>query len=785
MRATALLPRWLLSAISGVDVESPSTAPKVAASDSASEYEETAQPSWINRRVTQLLTAASDRVCSHPIHTIVVTALLASTTYIGLLEGSLAENVRSVTPGTVNVDRLLEGGRNLRIGESTGWEWISESNGGSGGPSMDGGGVEATVKHLALTTFIFPGSSSPSSSGVSRDSVRLPENVSVESIPATPNLFAPISQDFSLAFTVPYEQVNKFLRAVQEIPSTDDEKEGEQKKWIMKAARSSTYGSRRAIRIWVHDAYSSFVDLITHAETIDITIITLGYISMHLTFVSLFSSMRQLGSKFWLAATVLFNGMIAFLFGLIVTTKLGVPISLKLLSEGLPFLVVAIGFEKPIMLTRAVLSASVELQNSHRKSKSKDPIRDAIHTAIENKGFKIFLDYAIGICVVSAGAASGVQGGLRQFCFLAAWVLFFDGILLFTFYTTILCLKLEINRIKRHVALRRALEEEGVTHNVAENVATINDKGYQSDDSESKSSNNGSLKKTFLSGLFGSRIRASSVTKFKALMVGGFVVINLVNVCTIPFKKYGSGLLSPALSKISELLFSKSIDPFKVADRGLDVIYSTARETHTETVVTVLAPIKYALEYPSVHYHDARGFNIEYSDQLLDAVGGKVIESMLKSLDDPVISKWIIAALTMSVALNGYLFNAARWSLKEPTPSHEPVKDQQPKKVSVQEDNTIIERRKQVAEHEGPLRSREECERLHKEKLTPYLQDEEIIDLAVRGKLPGYALEKTMERPEVSRLEAFTRAVKIRRAMVSRNAATSDITGSLEKSKLP
>lgn len=574
--------------------------------------------------------------------------------------------------------------------------------------------------------------------------------------------------------------MSEFLKSVQEIASTDDQSEGEQKKWIMKAARSSAYGSRRAIRIWLHDAYSSFVDLITHAETIDITIITLGYISMHLTFISLFSSMKQLGSKFWLAATVLFNGMVAFLFGLIVTTKLGVPISLKLLSEGLPFLVVAIGFEKPIILTRAVLSASVEVQNSNRKSRS-NPIRDAIQTAIEEKGFKIFLEYVIAIAVVSAGAASGVQGGLRQFCFLAAWVLFFDGILLFTFYITILCLKLEINRIKRHVALRRALEEEGVTQNVAENVATINDKGYQSDD-EGKSESSGPLKRSFLAGLFGSRIRASSVTKFKAIMVGGFVIINLVNVCTIPFKSYGSGLLSPALSKISELLFSKSINPFKVAERGLDVIHATAKETRTETIVTVLAPIKYALEYPSVHYHDARGFNIEYSDQLLDAVGGKVIESMLKSLDDPVISKWIIAALTLSVALNGYLFNAARWSLKEPA---SPDEGKEAQAAPAEEDPAVLERRKQVAEHEGPLRSREECEKLHKEKLTPYLQDEEIIDLAVRGKIPGYALEKTMECPEITRLEAFTRAVKIRRAMVARNAATSDITGSLEHSKLP
>ncbi|EER42991.1 HMG-CoA reductase [Histoplasma capsulatum H143] len=96
----------------------------------------------------------------------------------------------------------------------------------------------------------------------------------------------------------------------------------------MKAARSSGSGSRRVLRIWLTDAWNSFVDLLKHAETVDIIIMVLGYISMHLTFVSLFLSMRRLGSQFWLATTVLFSGVFAFLFGLLVTTKLGVPINM-------------------------------------------------------------------------------------------------------------------------------------------------------------------------------------------------------------------------------------------------------------------------------------------------------------------------------------------------------------------------------------------------------------------------------------------------------------------------
>lgn len=500
---------------------------------------------------------------------------------------------------------------------------------------------------------------------------------------------------------------------------------------------------------------------------------TLGYLSMHLSFVSLFFSMRRLGSNFWLAATVLFSGVFAFLFGLLVTTKLGVPINVLLLSEGLPFLVVTIGFEKPIILTRAVLTAAADNRGraGQASSSTTKSIQDSIQTAIKEQGFEIIRDYCIEIAILIAGAASGVQGGLRQFCFLAAWILFFDCVLLFTFYTTILCIKLEINRIKRHITLRKALEEDGITHRVAENVASSNDWPL----TESESSNKTSI--------FGRKLRSSSVRRFKILMVGGFVLVNVVNLSTIPFRDSSQGAGLPLLSRVSNVFAPTPIDPFKVAENGLDSIYVSAKSQMMETVVTVIPPIKYKREYPSVHYAalgESRTFDIEYTDQFLDAVGGRVIESLLKSIEDPIISKWIIAALTLSIILNGYLFNAARWSIKEPEVA--PV----PAAPTV----AVVEAKKEYPKidlnPDTPKRSLEECEAFLKEKRAAYLSDEELIELSLRGKIPGYALEKTMENEDLmSRVDAFTRAVKIRRAVVARTPATSAITGSLECSKLP
>jgi hydroxymethylglutaryl-CoA reductase (NADPH) len=64
----------------------------------------------------------------HPIHTIVVIALLASTSYVGLLQQSLFDTVGHTRHGRgyVDVDSLLEGGRTLELSGRTSWKWQSD-----------------------------------------------------------------------------------------------------------------------------------------------------------------------------------------------------------------------------------------------------------------------------------------------------------------------------------------------------------------------------------------------------------------------------------------------------------------------------------------------------------------------------------------------------------------------------------------------------------------------------------------------------------------------------------
>ena len=541
----------------------------------------------------------------------------------------------------------------------------------------------------------------------------------------------------------------------------------------------------------------------------------IGYLAMHLTFVSLFMSMRHMGSNFWLAASVLISSVFAFLFGLGMTNKLGVPINFVLLSEGLPFLVVTIGFEKPIILTKAVLSAPISSrgqglrQNTDvsRTASSSQTIQSSLQVAVQEKGFAIIRDYCVELAILVAGSASGVQGGLTQFCFLAAWILVFDCLLLFTFYTAILSVKLEINRIKRHVALSRALQEDGISKQVAENVAS-------NDELASKRIQSIGFNGNGVSDLFGNgkKPRDSSIPKFKVIMVGGFLLVNALNLSTMPFRARSRKAAPTTVSGLSNVLTSPSLDPFKVAQNGLDLLYTEALENNRSIAVTILPPIKYDMPSSQVDMDsDPLGgsmFDAEYTDYFLDyVVGGRVVGGVLHSLEDPVVSKWIIVSLTVSLVLNGYLFNAARWSIKEPRATHEESRDDHTSESVKQRILPKQERQPAIdtsmshlnghvpkpqvfsgieATEISASRDPVECERMAKNRQAAYLSDCELNDLTVRGKIPGYALEKTLENLDVmSRLDSLTRAVKIRRTLVSRTPATEENSGQLEVSKLP
>ena len=85
-------------------------------------------PGYINRQVTQALQWIAQIAFTHPIHTICFVALFASTSYMGVLEGSLLDHTSvGNNVGSTNIQALKEDGRRVCLGEDNSWKWLIDN----------------------------------------------------------------------------------------------------------------------------------------------------------------------------------------------------------------------------------------------------------------------------------------------------------------------------------------------------------------------------------------------------------------------------------------------------------------------------------------------------------------------------------------------------------------------------------------------------------------------------------------------------------------------------------
>ncbi|KAK9457909.1 hydroxymethylglutaryl-coenzyme A reductase-domain-containing protein [Dipodascopsis uninucleata] len=624
---------------------------------------------------------------THPIHTIVFIALLASTAYLSVLDLSIPSHEQKLPS-------------HLYLSSIAGSEW----------KQVDDPSTYPMASHYAFVQLRFNDPNVP--------------------VPTVTNTIKS-ENGHNRTGLIPYDNLKSWTGAVHELSpldvdpaeliaqeNIDDVPSG----WVW---HLSTSRRGFAWGEWFKFSYSRFMKQLKSAEAFDVAIMFLAYCAMYLTFLALFLSMRRLGSNIWLAITVLLSSTFAFLFALVTTSHMGVPVNMILLSEGLPFLVVAIGFESQVTLTKAAL-----------KSSDKPTISDVVR-AVQETGPKICLDYAIETLVFVAGASSGV-GGLRQFCFLSVWILLYDCVMTFTFYVAILSIKLEINRVKRHISIRKALEEDGVSGTVAESVADSVDKSEGVDSNESVT--------------FGKKAKDSSISRFKLLMVVGFIILNLFNLSTAPFHE--------------EL--SKTVETLNVFPSLNSLIY---QHPHESLLVTVMPPMEYYLVPESTEF---------------ETVITSMFEKWSRTIGDPVLSKWVVVVIAVSVGMNMYLFKVSQYSDHAPQIQivERIVEVPQPYPISSLSLSTATdisddgeekdEDGVELAINTKPrLLSTEEALALVKSGRTKELLDENIISLCKSGKIPLYALEK--------QLADCTRAVHIRRAVISRTMEN----GTLENSNLP
>lgn len=448
---------------------------------------------------------------------------------------------------------------------------------------------------------------------------------------------------------------------------------------------------------------------------------------MYFSFASLYISMRGLGSKFWLATSVLLSSSFAFVYAFITSYWLGVAVPLVTLSEGLPFLVSVVGFGGKVRLTRAALTAFESLAPG-------SAVEDVISDVIRTEGVSLLRDYALEILALSGGAYFGVNG-LWQFCFMSTLILIYDYLFTATFYSAILSIKIEIGKIKQKESIRQALEEDGVSEAVAASVAN-------------QSSSNDAIV---------SKKNNHSVTIFKVLMVTAFWL-------SILFSSHHS---HSALVPCSTIL-KRSLS---------DSLIKLIPHTSQGVVITIVPAFIFehtglTAQFDSALHRIVRSWSTIISDPVISKlifIGLGVSVGLNAYLFNAAREPAVVQIVEKRVEVEKRVPIYIQKNETSPSDSEESLSDGG---IEI----TVGSKRPGSSEfdgHEIILRTNEESLAFLKNGKAKLLLNEELTNLSLAGKLPLYALEKY--------LGDTTRAVAVRRAVVSRMSNTKK----LESSKLP
>ncbi|KAL1747372.1 hydroxymethylglutaryl-coenzyme A reductase-domain-containing protein [Schizophyllum fasciatum] len=419
---------------------------------------------------------------------------------------------------------------------------------------------------------------------------------------------------------------------------------------------------------------SRFWELAKNAPSLDILLILAGYTLMYFTFTLIFVRSRRLGSTFWLPTAVLSCAVLALLLSLPVAMWLGVHIDVVALAEALPFLVCTIGFDKPMRLARAVFehpgvlgvrtsADSVTSSGKHSKKSVRHAAPDAggiVLDALKSCYVPIFRDYILEIIVLFAGARSGV-GGLKEVCALAAVTLAWDCLLLCTLFSAILTIMVEVRRIKTlrstisrtsSMASMRGLATKitAYTPSGSPRTSALKHAVDAHNASPPTSPSLGSQLQKRVESVLG---RESPVARLKLLLIASFLTLHVLNLIT-PLTS-GSGYRQRAPQPGGP-----------VGARKVDV-YAPAVQTVLNRLVEVEIPVYAAQEAEQSWDRDVEVLVRVDAPLHVTISGGEPISgafmtsvsdlmtSLTRMVADPLLSKWIVILLAISVSLNGYL----------------------------------------------------------------------------------------------------------------------------------
>ncbi|KAM3163994.1 3-hydroxy-3-methylglutaryl coenzyme A reductase [Lachancea thermotolerans] len=495
--------------------------------------------------------------------------------------------------------------------------------------------------------------------------------------------------------------------------------------WTLRPHRFRLYDIKNGIISTI----STLLGKIQDAEMFDVFIIGTAYVAMLYTVAGLFLEMRKkTESKFWIALAAIVGSTSALCLGLYTSqVLLELPVTALSLIEGIPFVVVIVGFNHKIRLASYLLNYLKKYGFSQKYDAS-----ELVFHAMCEEGARLLQDHLL--CIVAFLGCSLYAHGLtalRNFCILASLVLFYDLILTCTYYASVLALKLEINIIHRSTIIKETLEEDGVIKSTAESVSVA--------ETQSKAS------------ILTSN---TSVILLKLLVVIGFISFN--------FYSFGARWTYQTFSA----LYSKPSDPVLP-----DFISGSLGKSGSSSVLISLVPAQY---YQPMKVY----FQVE--DLILST-----LRYVSVSIRDRFISKLVLFALVVSASINIYLLNAGRihteFTAKQLQKLNKKKSSAASKQHATEKTNgksiapapkkpispPLTSKSSSEEESESDLdektvRPLETLAEIMKSGGVKSMNNREVASLVVGGKLPLYALEK--------QLGDTTRAVVVRRRALARLA---------------
>jgi hydroxymethylglutaryl-CoA reductase (NADPH) len=162
---------------------------------------------------TPAFSRLSRSACTHPIHTIVIIALLASTTYVSMLENSLFDKSFSAwSYASPRRADLMDGHVEVAVNEATAWQWQENV-----------ADMPEDVQHLALVSLKFPEHALETLSPIFPDtSARELES----------------EDPLTKVYAVEYSQLNDFIGSVKSVAAAADDADAEQRQWILQVGQS-------------------------------------------------------------------------------------------------------------------------------------------------------------------------------------------------------------------------------------------------------------------------------------------------------------------------------------------------------------------------------------------------------------------------------------------------------------------------------------------------------------------------------------------------------------------